>query len=222
METKKIDYALSPTLLDSYLYFQKINDDESFTAIFNKINKVYSEQTELQQKGSEFEKIVSDKIIELNSGIKSLEKIDDLYHTDNFSFKADLVDKFGNKLRYAKTQQELISAIIPSSVGNIKLYGFVDFGFPEMDADLKTTSQYKLLKYQKNCQHKSYSLIRKLNGVNLKKFYYLVTDFERYYQEAYIPNEKMYRELMEVIFEFIAFINYFKGYINNNKIFGEA
>lgn len=223
MENQIIDYKLYPSILDSYLFFKKRDDDETFESLFNKINKVPTEQTEEQLKGVEFESLVNERIDHLreNGPLFYNDIIGDHYHTDNFKFKAWLVDRFVFKLQHAIARQKMISAVIPSHAGNIQLFGFVDYAFPEMDADLKTTSEYKLLKYEKHCQHKSYSLIRKLNGTPIKKFYYLPTDFERYYQEAYVPSEKMHRELLGVMFEFIGFLNHFKKYVTNEKIFGQ-
>jgi hypothetical protein len=217
----KVDYAIYPSLLDAYLRFKRKDDDETFASVFDKINKVQSEQTEHQTKGIEFEALVNDVIGQLNSKVHlTIIEEDDHYITNNFKFKVDVVDKIANKLRFATSQQEYMEAIIPSHVGNIKLYGIVDYDYPEMIADLKTTSNYKCNKYKDNAQHGTYSLIRELNKKPIKGFKYLVSDFDKVYQETYIPTKNMHEKLMFTVFEFISFIEYFKNYITDTKIFG--
>lgn len=221
MESLKIDYALYPSILDSYLFFKKRDDDETFKSLFDKINKVKTEQTEEQIKGVEFELCVMNRINELK-GLPVLNYYEDsVYITDNFKFDADLINKIAFKLQHSTAQQQYLEAVIPSHLGNIKLYGFSDFTFPDMISDLKTTNNYKCSKYKDHCQAPSYSLIQQINGSPIKAFKYVASDFERMFIETYIPKENTYRKLMSTIFEFISFINYFKSYITNEKIFGQ-
>jgi len=210
-----IDYAIYPSLLDAYLRYKKNDDDETFDSLFDKINKVKTEQTEAQLKGVEFEMAINSKLKGL-----SLLQDNDSYITGDFTFKIDLIDKIVERLQFSTSMQKYMEVIIHTHVGNIKLYGIVDYDFPEMITDLKTTSNYKCNKYEDNTQHSIYSLIRKLKGKPLKAFKYLVTDFEKVYQETYIPTDNMFNKLMLTIFEFINFINHFKTNITDEKIFG--
>lgn len=217
METPKINYAIYPSLLDAYLRFKRHDDDETFDNLFDKINKVKTEQTEQQVRGVEFEGLVNDKI----DG-KLMTPADDLryYSSMNFQFKADLIDSIAGKLKNAISRQEYIECILPSHVGNIKLYGIIDFRFPRMITDLKGTENYKCNKYQDNCQHPVYTLIEKVNFRSIDAFKYVVSDYEKRYQETYIPTENMHQKLMITIYEFINFIEYFKSNITDQKIFG--
>ncbi|WP_114937533.1 hypothetical protein [Mucilaginibacter endophyticus] len=219
MET--INYAIYPSVLDAYLRFKRKDDDETFKSVFDKINHVRGEQTEQQAMGEEFELCVNDMITSIKTGDYSLTLYQDgYYRTKNFKFKADLIDRIATKMQHATKKQEYMEAIIPSHVGNIKLYGIADYTFPEMITDLKTTQNYKCNKYKDHAQHPSYSLIRELNGAPLKAFKYLVSDFDKVYQETYIPTPGMHQKLMITLFEFINFIEYFKDYITDTKIFG--
>ena len=169
-----VDYAIYPSLLDAYLRYKRNDDDETFDSLFEKINKIKTEQSDAQLKGVEFEMAINSKLKGL-----SLLREDDLYKTGDFAFKVDLIDKIAERLQSATSMQKYMEVIIHTHVGNIKLYGIVDYDFPEMITDLKTTSNYKCNKYEDNTQHPIYSLIRKLNAKPLKAFKYLVTDFEK-------------------------------------------
>jgi hypothetical protein len=211
-----IKYAIYPSLLDAYLRFKRHDDDETFNALFDKINGVKTEQTDQQLKGVEFEKLINDLI----DG-KCVNLVDGHYITDYFSFTVDLVDKIAIRLQQASVKQQYLEAIIPSHLGNIKLYGIADYTFPEMITDLKTTGNYKCNKYKDYTQHPAYSLISEINGNPIMAFKYLITDFNKLYQETYIPTLGMHQKLMATIFEFINFIEYFKSNITDEKIFGK-
>jgi hypothetical protein len=213
---EEIKYAIYPSLLDAYLRFKRNDDDETFDSLFDKINKVKTEQTEQQLKGVEFENCVNARI----AG-DTLVLMGGEYKTDNFSFKSNLIDHIAGRLQYASKQQEYMEAIIPSHLGNIKLYGIADYTFPEMITDLKSTASYKCNKYKDNSQHPVYSLIKKINGDPIKAFKYLASDFNNMFLETYVPTDKMYGKLMLTIFDFINFIEYFKANITDGKIFGK-
>lgn len=85
-----------------------------------------------------------------------------------------------------------------------------------MTVDLKTTSNYSFGKYENNMQHKFTSLL-----TDDEEFNYISTDFEYLYSENYWLTDKVRKQAMTDIFEFIDFINYFKKYITDGKIFGK-
>ena len=218
----KVDYAIYPSLLDAYLRFDRKDDDETLISLLEKINKVKSEQTEQQLRGIAFENCVDMVIDGLKADVSfGPVRNGDLYVSNGFEFKAQLVDKIAFKLQHATKRQEYVEAIFPSHVGTIKLYGKTDYSFPNMISDLKTTENYKCQKYEDHAQHPGYSLIKKLNGNPLQAFKYVVTDFNRDYQETYIPTEKMHYKLLQTIFEFTAFLNHFEKYITHRAVFGE-
>lgn len=202
----KADYAINPTLLDSYLRFKRKDDDETFDSLMCKINGIKQELApevmEVIQKGIDFEDTINQA---LQGG--EIEK-------------TFITDKIVAKLTHCTGQQVYQEAFIHTPYGIIKLYGIIDYDFPEMIVDLKTVVHYSCGKYSDYSQHPMYSLIRELKGNPLKAFKYLITDFNRVYQETYIPSNHMYMVLMQNVYEFIAFINHFKPHITNTKIFG--
>lgn len=214
---EKYDYAITPTMLNAYNRYMRNDDDESFESLFNTINNTKGELPENVLKGIHFEKMINEMI---DGNAPELSADGNNYVFKGFEFNRQLSDRIFDKLKLCTTKQEKVSIIIPSHLGNIKLHGITDFGFPEMITDLKTTEVYKCNKYLKNTQHQMYSLIRVLKDLPMKCFKYLVTDFNKLYQETYIHNDKMHKNLLYNVYEFINFLNYYRDYITNPKIFG--
>lgn len=207
----KIDFSIYPTLLDSFYWYKKIPTEEKLKELLDKINRVKTPMPIAALKGSQFEDCVNKTITQ-----KSIISI-----AENFEFNPDLVSKIANKLSRATGQQKHIEAIAKTDVGNVKYYGFVDYTFPEMYVDLKTTSNYKIGKFKSNNQHKAYSLISQLNGKPIKQFNYVVTDFSRMFIETYDCNEKLHQELLNETYDFVSFLEYHKELITDTKIFGK-
>lgn len=213
MEEQKVDYAIYPSLLDAYLRYKKNDDEETFTSLFNRINKVPQDEVpEHVVKGIEFENFVNNLLYE--------GRPENSYNPGD-SKLIDIGEQIASKLDKCIELQKYEETIIETPVGRIKLYGIIDYDFPDMIVDLKTVVEYSCNKYEKYAQHPTYALIRKNNGQPIKAFKYLITDFNRVYQETYIPTDQMYQKLMFTIYEFIAFINHFKKHITNTKIFGQ-
>lgn len=222
LKDQDVDYAIYPSLLDAYLRFKRTDDEETFSALFDKINGVKSEQTEQQLKGVLFEQCINDLIdgkdIQLSDDAKS-------FKCGPFAFKIDLMYKIASKLRKCRMKQNYIECIINTKVGKIKLYGIADYRFDDMLVDLKTTASYKVNKYTdskdiKYTQHLMYPLIKKHLGTPISAFKYVASDFENDFQETFIPTENMEHKLMAIIYEFIVFINHFKVNITDMKVFG--
>lgn len=216
-----INYSIYPTLLDSFFWYKKIPTDEKLKELLDKINRVKYPIPIAALKGIQFEDCVNKYIkkIPLNKDFSN-KKTGEII-TDNFRFDAEIIDKIGNKLSRAIEQQKYIQAIVPTEVGNVKFYGFVDYTFPEMFVDLKTTSNYKIGKFKVNNQHKCYSLISDVNGTPIKQFNYVVTDFSRMFIETYDCTDKLHTELLNELYDFVDFLENHKHLITDNKIFGK-
>jgi hypothetical protein len=216
------DYAIYPSLLDAYLRYKRHDDDDTFAALFDKINKAPTEQTDVQRKGVVFEQCVND-LIEGKSVASCPASTH--YVCGQFLFKIELINKIADKLRNCKKKQYYIESIMTTKVGKIRLYGIADYAFDQMIVDLKTTGNYKINKYTdskdlKYTQHLVYSKIRKEMGKPLDAFKYVVSDFENDFQETFIPTQTADTKLMQIIFEFVAFINYYKANITDGTVFG--
>lgn len=209
------DFAVTPTLLNAYNRYMRNDDDESWESLFNIINGNKRDLPEYVVKGIQFEALINKMI----DGYLP-DAVNGVIGFAGHDFKEEVVTNVFAKLKDSQTKQEKFGVVIPSHLGFIKLHGILDFGYPKMITDLKTTEVYKCNKYDKNTQHPMYSLIRKLKNNPVDCFKYVVTDFVKVYQETYIPNEKMYQNLLFNVFEFVNFLNIYRDHITNKKIFG--
>lgn len=213
----KIVMSLYPSLIDSLMWLRIMkNREDKFQELINKINRIKSDEIPVAAlKGIQFEDCV-------NTILKGgkLTIIEDVYSTNDFVFTKSLVDKIAARLVNHTKQQEYIQAIIPTSIGNVKVYGFTDYTYPDKIVDLKTTGSYKIDKFKDNAQHGCYSLIKKINGKPIKEFIYLVSDFNQVFVEKYDVNSAMQDEFNEKVVDFYEFITEHKDLITDKKIWG--
>lgn len=204
----EIKYKFWPTLLDSFRYWKDHEEDEgAFNDLIDKLNDVKIEQSEENLKGIQFEQVINDLIDE---------------KMVRHDFDMSLVDKVYSKLSRCIGKQVKIEGIISTKHGNVELYGYFDYEFPEMMADLKTTSNYslktegseKVKKYKNNFQHKFISLL-----TPKKEFNYVITDFKYFYIENFKLGKQLNEATITEIEEFIDFINIFKYKIKDSKVF---
>lgn len=216
-------YAFYPTLLDSYFRYKKGEDELSFNQLFDKINKVPQEviDQEAEQnrlKGIAFEGLVNELINANKNKQHDLLKLDgDIYSFDGFEFSSSLANKVSDKLLHCTSQQHYKEKVIETPRGNVLLYGIFDYKFPEMTVDLKGVKSYNYGKYKENMQHKFASLI-----TGDKQFNYVVTDYEYMFIENYWLTDKVRKQAVKDVVEFIDFIEHFKKYITDTKIFGNG
>lgn len=209
-------YAFYPTLLDSYFRYKRGEDELSFIQLFNKINQIPEEivDEELEHnrlKGIHFEALINAII----SGCDEAVQENGVYHSGGFEFNKKIVDKVANKVMMCSHKQYYQERIIETSKGKVLLYGIFDYKFPEMTVDLKVIKSYSYGKYKNNMQHKFASLIS-----DDKEFNYIATDCDYMFIENYWLNDKVRNQAIKDIEEFIDFINHFKKFITDKKIFG--
>jgi hypothetical protein len=229
---KKPSYKIYPTLLDSYNRYligpQYMSDDgpteeeidaKSLEELINKINRVPYLPTEPQARGTSFESCVNALLDSTDIEIKADKKDNRLYSFEGFEFPKELTDKVVRELTGYSTRSERISALISTPAGYVELYGVMDYSFPSVQVDLKTTKKYDFLKYKDNTQHKTYPFIAKENGIHVDNFCYLVTDFKDVYAEHYTYSPAFRDELIENICRFIDFIEINREIITDKKIF---
>lgn len=205
-------YAFYPTLLDSYFRYKRSEDELSFIQLFDKINKVEQESDEARLKGMAFENLINQMITTENVNC-----INGMFLSGEFSFDEKLVLKIYNKLKRCSKIQSYQEKIIDTPKGKVKIYGVFDYEFPNMMGDLKTLGSYSFGKFENNMQHKFTALI-----TDLKEFNYISTDFEYMFIENYWLTDKVRKQGVEDIVEFIGFVEHFKKYITNTKIFGNG
>lgn len=209
-------YAFYPTLLDSYFRYKRSEDELSFIQLFDKINKVEQELDEERLKGIAFEGLINELINANKTKQHDILKLDnEIYKVDDFEFEGHIVNKIADKLLRCSAIQSYKEKIIDTTKGKVRIYGVFDYEFPQMMADLKTTKSYSYGKYENNMQHKFTAL-----ATDLKEFNYIATDFEYMFTENHWLTDKVRKQGIDDIVEFIEFIEYFKKYITNRKLFG--
>lgn len=202
----KVNFYVTPTLVDSYLWYLKFGcDPAKKQEIFDKINKVKIEYPEAAKKGVAFEDCVNLVLSGQN-----------IYKKDGFTFEPALVDKIAYKLQNNIGTQVWIERIVPFEGGQVRIGGFVDYDYPSMQIDLKTTGNYKLGKFESYSQHRAYGLIKP----EKKEFKYLVTDFDNYYIEPYKNTENRQQEFIHNVGEFYNFCKENEHLIIDKKIWG--
>lgn len=211
-----VKYQIYPTLLDSFYWYKRGYNEKQ--ELIDKINRVKSTIPEAAAKGVAFENVIN---ILLKSNNHPILMDSEYYKSGDFTFGAEIVNKIAAKLINAKKQQEYIQANVQTPVGAIKVYGFIDYSYDDMFVDLKTTGSYKKDKYKINNQHKCYPLLAQLNGRNINKFNYLVTDFTSMYIEPYIHSKSMVDEFIFNLVEFTEFLEANRSIITDKKIFNE-
>lgn len=209
-----IKYQIYPTLLDSFYWYKRGYNEKQ--ELIDKINRVKSEMPEAAKKGVAFENVIN---VLLKSKNHKLLMDAEYYESSGFTFKTEIVNRVAAKLINAEKQQEYIQAVVETPVGGIKVYGFIDYSYPDMQIDLKTTGSYKKGKYAINNQHKCYPLLAQINGKAITKFNYLVTDFTNMYIEPYIHHSGMTDEFIFNLVEFTEFLEVNRGIITDKKIF---
>lgn len=219
--SNKLALSLYPTLLDSYYWYKKMGaGPERHQEMIDKLNKVPQppdQFPEAAKKGVQFESLVND--IAKGGTVKAIE---DCYCTPDFVFTKSLVDKMAHRLKNAANQQKYVQGFIDTPIGKVKMYGFIDFQYPDKHIDLKTCGVYKSGKYAINNQHKTYPIIDQLNGAHKDSLYY-ITDFRNTFIESYPWKPEYQDDLVANIMDFHDnFLLPNKELITHPKIWGLA
>lgn len=205
----QIKYSLYPTLLDSFYWAKRLG---KWQELIDKINRVKSfEPNEAIMKGQCFEQTVSNCLLKVYNKIEG-----DEYVNTQFRFKRELVDRVVNKLQHNQGMQTFVQGQVNTPMGLVKVYGYVDFVYPKLYVDLKTTGNYKVGKYEINAQHKCYPLIG-----NKEACHYLVTDFVDMYVEPYQFTPELKDKFIFELVEFLEWLEANRDKITDQKIFGK-
>jgi hypothetical protein len=214
---QKIKYQIYPSLLDSYSRFKSYNDEESLKNLLDRINKVEQDRPDHVMKGIAFEGCVN---LVLDGFVPDMDGHGQ-YIMGNQTFDPAIISQVAGKLKYCTGVQEYIESVIETPVGLVKLYGIIDYRFPEMIVDLKGRELYNYGDFSKYSQRLCYALISKSNGNPIKAFKYVISDYKNVFVETYIPNEREEAKFIDMVVEFCQFIEHMKGFITDKKIFGE-
>lgn len=211
-------YKFYATILDSYQRYLDSETDDSLQELIDKINRKPF-VSELAEKGTAFNEIVDLGIAgRLPKPLTILNK--EVVEHGEFLFSANVVSEFVNKFQGALSQVRT-EAILPTSKGDVLLYGVVDEILAFKAYDIKCTGTFAYPKFNKNFQHRCYMYILRKNGIMVETFEYTVTDYSRMWTEEYVWNESVYvPQLVNICERFIDFLESKKEFITDKKVFG--
>ena len=211
------DKSDSPTI-DEY-------NEKSFKELIDRINRVPFESV-AADKGTAFNEVV-DSIIEKRESEKmdivSIKKdniITATYKGNNYVFPFSLCNEFANYYAGALTQK-FVQAVLPTSYGNVLLYGYIDELMPLSVHDIKTTKSHEAYKFRSHWQHYVYPYCLLCSGNDIHLFEYNVTNFKDTYTETYVFKEERDIPILRNHTErFIEFLEANKSLITDKKVFG--
>lgn len=214
--------------------------EQQYQSFIDTLNRVPFD-SEAADKGTAFNEIVDCLIEHRNSDKVKIEKIyssavnDDTpstlvalqatYHNREFTFPIELCREFANYYKGAITQQ-YVEALLPTSFGLVKLYGYIDELMPHSVHDIKTTGSYYVGKYKKHYQHLVYPYCLMESGNEITAFEYNIAEIGKNnyktYTESYVFNpERDIPVLRNTCEELIRFILDNKLLITNQKLFNK-
>lgn len=200
---------LSPTFLDSFRYWRKMESGEASDAarkqLIDRLKGVKTDPTEAQQKGIDFEREV---IKHITGGY------DEKYPACEL---ADKIAQFVGKENHRQVPVNIyISRHELGSWGkDVKLTGYIDFLTPSGIIDVKTTSEYFVGKYINNMQHHVYLEDMKILGY--KSFHYAVTDWNEFYVETYHYTKDTRGHIIEAIKDVLLYAQWDKEFFEALK-----
>ena len=216
-------YRFWATLLDSYNYFIESESENALNDLLATINKK-TEYSEAAMKGVLFNEVVD--IYKQLPDIKTLTKesgcFGDTITYKGIEFKTEIVLEFARYFE-GSTRQLYTEAILPTAIGNVFLFGFVDEVIMYKAYDIKTTGQYEFPTFNTKYQHLVYPYCLRKQGHGISIFEYTITDFKYIYKEEYIYNdERDELRLKAICMKLIDFIERpeIKEQITNLKIYG--
>ena len=255
MKTKQPNYNIYPSLLDAYQQYVDSNiiwekywgfcdtpphtpeefHDMQFQSVIDRINRVPYDN-EAVAKGTAFNEVVDCMIEHRKSDKIEVEKIYDAeakvvglnakIGERLFYFPISLCAEFANYYKGAVTQK-YVDGILPTSFGDVKLYGFIDELMPLSVHDIKTASQYSVGKYKRNNQHLVYPFCLLQMGNDVRTFEYNVAVIGKYNYETFTESYEFNPErdipiLQQRCEDFIRFVNENRELITDKKLFNET
>lgn len=254
MSTQQPSYKFYATLLDSfqgYIGSAEIwqqywgNSDnptksleefekEQFEGLINRINRVPFD-SEAADKGTVFNEVV-DMIILGQATSDKVRVASDRERgtiTASLTVRPERVFEFPISIcaefaRYYKgaTPQVFTEGVLPTSYGDVLLYGYIDELMPTSVHDIKTTGKYSVGKYRNNWQHLVYPYCLELQGSSITHFEYNIAQIDKYgrietFTEQYVYRAERDIPLLQSHCEMlIDFLDYNRHLITDKKIFG--
>lgn len=191
---------ISPTFLDSFAYYQSIENEESYERsrqeLLDRLRGVKTPPTEAMLRGIQFEQDVCDV---MDGKTISAER----------KLKAEHIGIINSVARmlHGASRQVHVGHWLDSET---LIHGYVDFLLPGLIVDTKTTGRaYEWGKYLDNCQHLTYLV--SLSPFGYMRFKYIVVTFNQYgavdmTQEDYYYRPQMVDTLKSRCAEFFDYL----------------
>lgn len=247
----KISYRLYATILDAFWNY--LNSDIiynrywgfsenpphteqefhelQFQELIDRINRKPFD-SEAADKGTAFNELVDALIEKRKPNDMDIERNAEntcytvIYKNRTFTFPISLCCEFADYFKGALTQQR-VEAILPTTFGNVLVYGFIDELMPTTVHDIKTTGSYSVGKFKSHFQHLVYPYALIQNGNDIRTFEYNILEFSKAgypvdtYTETYVfVPERDIPILTNHCEEFIRFLEENRELITDTKIFG--
>lgn len=225
-----------------------LTPDEMYARIeaelIDAINRVPHAPNEAADKGTAFNEIVDSLIENRGSSMEGC-KIYSYRKEDGpimiraeingftFDFDKDLCKDVASRFPGSLTQF-FADAVMPTSYGNVRLYGFIDEWVGNRIVDLKTTSRYSWGKFEKGWQRHVYPWCVIEAGVaeDIESFTYFVIEWayqakgkpltaKGIYEETYTyDHEESGRKIRQMCERFIEWLRSRREFITDRRIFG--
>lgn len=205
--------------------------------LLDTINRVPHEPWEAADKGTAFNEVIDCLIASRKCSIDGMEitSVKEGIHVsyDGFEwlFDTEFCQDFAGQLKDSMSQV-FTTATVETSWGTVELYGYIDEWLRDQVIDIKTTSSYNFLKFERKWQRHVYPYCLVSNGHEVNGFEYRVVQWKGgtkihpalygdVVPEYYTYNhEQSKAELVEMLDRFVAWLEMHRYQITDKKIFG--
>jgi len=205
-------YNFYATLFDAWRWFLDSEKDTAHQDFIDRLNRK-SFKSDAAEKGKAFEECVNE--------LMNLDISGQVVKYKNFEFDKNILLDVYNRVK-GYSSQIYVERQIQTSLGQVKIYGYLDkLGFGRV-VDIKTTSRYEFPKFLGNFQHHVYPLCL-AERCKILESEYIITDFKSVYTEQYrFDEEESMNKIKSVSEDIIEFIEYHKGLITEQKLFNHG
>lgn len=205
-------YRIYPTLVEQYLNYQAGKYNLTEQDVINSINRVERPVSEAAHKGKAYHKLTENK-----DKLPPLRKEENNYFYDVgwWQFKQSPVDEI-IELRSDGIHEVYVEKPIDVNGISVLLYGYIDTLKNGNALELKTTGYYRGISFLDSFQKLVY-----LYCTNVRKFRFIITDFEFVFFEDYYPYEYLVTDLVYILYDFIQFLenDQIRPHITDKKLF---
>lgn len=251
----KVDYKFSATLYDKF--YDYLNSDalwerywgfsenpectpeefheKQYQSLIDSINRKPFHNIDAS-KGTAFNEVIDCMVLNKNTDKMKIVRWKDTtgkllgvkaeYEGEVFHYPLSLIREVTEWYKGGLPQQ-YIQAILPTCLGNVMVYGYIDYVMPFKTCDLKTTNRYWFGKFKHHFQHIVYPYALAQNGADVREFEYNVVEWKTNGWETYTENylfrpERDVKKLTDYSEELINFLRDNKSKITDKKIFAKV